>query len=417
MAEEPKRVRYQIYDYTTNKTITPRNGEIFYFSGVESYIQNTLSVIGDGTNQIQNLPFREMINIETAVNISLVPLRINGNKVILQNTSTSGKLIDIGTIGTPYFYDLQPHITVVMKFNGTDWILLSDAIKSIFIDENYVIQNEDYIYNYQINTSTKREIIITLPVLAENLGKELFTIQNIGLGIVRIITQGIDTINGMIELRLYSLNNYVEIYPRAARWSIRNQFITLDSGRINTNDWPTRSLGLANVDYVTLGTPVIGDTITGATSGSTGKIINYNSTTLFLSEVTNGGIFLDNEIITGTLIDGIIFTASVNEPTGNNKNKDTNIYIHQMGDKIQKIRKKFLIYFGDSDINYVEPAELAFSQGPPILNYGYSYFFITTNSIGVRTGAAGLAFIDYPGTRIELTTQDIYYRHYFIIEY
>lgn len=416
MAEEPKRARYLIYDYTTNKTFTPRNGEIFYFSDVASFIKNTLSVVGDGTNQVQNLPFREIINIETSVDISLVPLRISGNILILQNTSTTGKNIDIGITGTPYYYNLQPHIAVMMKFNGTDWILVSDAVKSIFIDDNYVIPNNDYVYNYQVNTSSKKEIIVTLPLIAQNLGKEPFTIQNIRQGIVRIITQGSDTINGMTELRLYSLNNYVEIYPRTVEWAIRNQYVTLDSGRVNTSDWPTRSLGLANVNYdtVTAGAPVIGGVVSGGTSGATGKIVDFNSTTLFLSEVTAGGIFTNNEILSGV---GFTFTALVNEPTGDNKNKDTNINIHQMGDKINQIIKQFIIYNSDDDINYVQPGELAFSQGPPVENYGYSYFYISADSIGLRTGAAGFAYINFAGNRVELTTQDVYYRHYFIIEY
>lgn len=419
MADTIIRPRYEIYNYTSYLTFVPRAGEIMYFTNVESYVNNIISVIGDGINQVQYLPFIEIINIETSISISLNTLRISGNKVIIQNISASPKFIDLGTPGSPNYYELQPNILIMLKFNGTEWVLLTDAIKSIFIDDDYTIQNTDYIYYYKVNTNSKREVTITIPLRADNGSKEPFYIQNIGTGIVRIVRQVSDTINGLTELRLYSENNYVEIYPKPFEWGIRNQFITLDSGRINTNDWTLRSLGLSTVGYdnVTEGTPVIGDIITGGTSGTTGKIVSYDGTTLYLIEVTNGGIFTNNETISGITIDTVTFTALVNEPTGNNKNKDTNIFIQQMALKSYQIQKQFFIYFSDDDNNYVQPSEIAIALLGSSDNYGNGYFFIDNDNITMRTANTGYAFIGFSGTRTILTTEDYYYRHYFKINY
>lgn len=421
MAIIPVGEKYVIYDYNTNKTYAPLEGQIVYLEDVQSYIQNTLSVIGDGTNQVQNLPFREIINIESSINLSLENIRIAGNKTIIHNTAGSIKIqINIGTSGSPKLLDLYSGNMIFLKFNGSNWIELINQ-NQYKVDSTYTITDkENYIY-YKILSEPGNKLV-TLPLYANNKNKKPFIIQNIENGIARINTQGADLINGYLnEVRLYSKNDYVEIYPSETGWSIRNQYVTLDSGIINRTDWTNAKLGTIAIGYdnITLGAPLLGGYIQGVTSGVIGKIEAAGTINLRLIEVQGGGIFLDNEIINGL---DFSFSASVNEPTGSNLNKDTNIGISGpagIADRMHQIETEFLVFPTLDPTAFLKPVSVAYRTTTPLANEysGYTYYWVSDSIIAMSTGIDGISLIDNTGIFVLLQAQDWYYRQFLRIKY
>ena len=116
---------YEIYDYTAyTKTFIPRAGEILYFNNVETWILNTLSVIGDGTSKINELPFREIVYCGITTNISLESYRIQGNIFIIRNNAGVSKTINIGTTGVPSYITLNATEMITLGYT-TIWRYLS----------------------------------------------------------------------------------------------------------------------------------------------------------------------------------------------------------------------------------------------------------------------------------------------------
>ncbi len=415
MAIEQIRQRYVIYDYDIyDKTKILSVGEIRYFNNVEPWIINNLSIIGDGSSQIQFLPFREIIIIETSTGIALDNLRISGNKVLIQNTGSTIIQINIGTSPSPIYVDVQPNITIFFKFNGTAWIPISICNQKL-LERNYTISDTETFQYYKINTTTNQFVNITLPLFVNNQNKLPFYIQNTGSGIVKISTSGADTINGLTEIRLYSRNNFIEVYPGENEWNIKNQDVYIDSGKINRTDWMAAKLGHVVVGYdnITLGNPKTGGFIEGQTSGVIGKIVTFGSANIRLIEITGGGIFQNDETIIGIDFD---FEALVNEPTGNNLNKDTNIHVLNMGNKIQKLLNDFIIYTTDNDTTFLKNISVAYRTTTPLANEysGLSFYYIDNNQIALMTGIDGISVIINIGALIGqyllIDTEDYYYR-------
>ena len=414
MAETPIYERWEIQDYTAfNKTQIPLSGELVYFNNIELWIKNVCHVIGDGTKQVQQLPFIETVIIETTLNISLNNYRISGNITLIHNKNASNTIIvNIGTTGTPINYEVKAGDMVLLKFNGVAWIELKKTGGfTLKLSTDYVIQNVENYNNYFITNNS----IITLPLLSASQNREPFYIVNADTNLKTIITQGSDNLNGFTKIYLYEHGDYVKVFPTAGQWRIYEQNINYDSGRINTNDWTTRSLGTIVLGYDTLvGTIKIGDIVTGGVSGATGKVIYFTGTNIYLYQVTLGGVFTNNATLTFT--GGA--TALVNEPTGTNKNKDTNIYIWGMGDKIQRIDKKFIIHQADNDTAVIEINQVSYYVSPPnAVWYGTTYFFVGNNELALKSAEYGLDFIAFAGTRLLINTQDWYYRHRFRIRY
>lgn len=425
MSIEKVRHRFIPWDYSSEKTKILLDGELRYFKDVESFILNPLSVVGNGIDAIEDLPFVEIINIETIVNISLENLRISGNKILVQNKNTSPVTVNLGTTGTPINYQIFPNFVYFFKFNGSVWIELIDvSCKYKVLDANYtILDNEDYDYYICYNN-----IIITMPNLASNLLKKPFYLVNADGEMKRYIGGGSDTINGFSAYIFnFKKGDFIKLIPTTLSWQIIDQTIFYDTGRVNTNNWVNRQLGNCQVDVDNLSTTIeIGYTVIGITSGATGKVIrivdlgggNYRLT---LYEVTNGGIFLDNEIINfynNSVI--LIGTGQVNQPTGDNKNIDTSMYLPEMSVKNNQIDKKLLIYTADNDNSSIELKPVTYDDystvGTP-RTLGYSWFYAAINRLSMRTATHGLNYINNAGARIEINTQNWYYRNYWRVYY
>jgi len=122
MADIICRRRVTIYDYSGyDTTLIPLVGERRYFDTILTGITQPCSVFGDGVNKVEDLPFLELIDIESNANISLEILRINRNKVIVKNIGGGGIVVNLGTVGVPVNFTLQAAGIKVWKFNGSDW--------------------------------------------------------------------------------------------------------------------------------------------------------------------------------------------------------------------------------------------------------------------------------------------------------
>lgn len=122
MANIPGRQRNIPYDYSTYNTDIPLDGEREYFNSVFAGQQNhALSVLGDGTNQANALPFVEPIIIHATANMSLNDLRISGNRVLVWNTTAGTITVNIGTTGVPDNINLPAYQLLYVYFDGTNW--------------------------------------------------------------------------------------------------------------------------------------------------------------------------------------------------------------------------------------------------------------------------------------------------------
>jgi len=130
MAEELCRIRHEIFDYSTYKTDIPLEGERRYFDGILTGITHPCSVLGDGSSQCDELPFSEVIKIETDVNINLEILKIEGNIVLIKNTDVSSIIINLGTAGVPINHTLESGYIQMFIYNSDGW----ESITSQFID-------------------------------------------------------------------------------------------------------------------------------------------------------------------------------------------------------------------------------------------------------------------------------------------
>jgi hypothetical protein len=125
MAIVDARLKFEVDDYATyNKALIPQDGELWFFNNIlTGIVTDALSVKGDGVTAVSNLPFQEIILIETSTDINIEILRIAQNKVSIENTHASNIIkVNIGTTGTPKYIELLSGASRTFIFNGTSWV-------------------------------------------------------------------------------------------------------------------------------------------------------------------------------------------------------------------------------------------------------------------------------------------------------
>lgn len=119
-------LKYTIYNYGTDDlTEIPEAGEKRYFDTIITGSNSVCHVIGDGSSQINQLPFVSIVDIQTASNVNLETLRIQGNRVIVTNTHSSSITVNIGTTGSPINRTLNADEIVELRFDGSNWLQIS----------------------------------------------------------------------------------------------------------------------------------------------------------------------------------------------------------------------------------------------------------------------------------------------------
>lgn len=123
-----RRAQWEIFDYSTyDLTEVILSGELRYFNNVDTAVQNVLSIQGDGTSQLDALPFRELIIMNITTNDSLESFRIANNRIRVFNNSASTKTIDIGTTGSPNPVNIYAYQSKEYMFDGSDWRELTNS--------------------------------------------------------------------------------------------------------------------------------------------------------------------------------------------------------------------------------------------------------------------------------------------------
>ena len=164
------RRQYTIYDYSVYNFAAniPLEGERRYFDTILTGITHPCSVMGDDVNQCDNLPFLEIVNIETAININIGILEISENRISIHNTGGGDITVTTGA-GT---FTLKSGAIRILKYSGAAWIrypTFFDFLDSIEVTGNLAIQDTDFDEKYRIQGAHT----ITLPTVADNEGIEL----------------------------------------------------------------------------------------------------------------------------------------------------------------------------------------------------------------------------------------------------
>jgi len=143
MAEELCRIRHEIFDYATYKTDIPLEGERRYFDTILTGITHPCSVLGDGSSQCDELPFSEIIKIETDININLEILKIEGNIVLIKNTNVSSITVNLGTAGVPINHTLEAGYIQMFIYNSDGWESITSQFVEVYISDKLGIGTSD----------------------------------------------------------------------------------------------------------------------------------------------------------------------------------------------------------------------------------------------------------------------------------
>ena len=160
MANIPGRQKNVIYDYSAYNFAAniQAEGERRYFDTVFSNTQNLLSVMGDGVNQADDLPFLEPIIIHATGNVNLNDLRLTGNRILLYNTTAATITVNIGTTGIPNNVQLIAYNMLQLYFNGTNWKIVDTfvfhATGNLNLEGLRIIGTKVIVYNTTAATIT-----------------------------------------------------------------------------------------------------------------------------------------------------------------------------------------------------------------------------------------------------------------------
>jgi hypothetical protein len=276
-------------------------------------------------------------------------------------------------------------------------------IKTVSSD-NYVITDIDEVKIINVTTGVA-DRTITLPTLADNQ-ERIITIykEDFSLGDVIIDGEGAETINGNTTIKLPRQYSKLKILAGLSEWKILSIYLSVaDTGWERRSDWTNVHIGSVEVIYDTLvGTFQIGETVTETGgNGATGIIIGDTGTVLTLEQVTNTGVFTNNNVLTGSISGS---TALVDEVTGDNKNVDTNMN-HLFCTNLSNLRAKLLVSTDGTDANSFE-VNLIQTANAEIT--GVTFFQVDTDNITIQTGSGGIRLIENTGATDLIDTENWY---------
>lgn len=299
--------------------------------------------------------------------------------------------------------------------NGTssllDWSIISNGyLRGTTITSSQTVDNNDR-YSVYFSDTSAGDHTITLGTASTFPGKIVHVKQSSTGGRTTVTSGG--TIDGKTNIYIDCFNCYLTLINNGVNnWSILSYKNTIDTGWISCSKWDDRILGSVEIDYDARSSAgadhfTSGEVVTGGTSGATGIIMLdtdlATTGTLTLKLVTSGGIFTNNETITGGTSGT---TALVNEVTGNNKNKDTNLY-HGTGLNTDRYNVKTLV---GASANYNFSVLLTTLLAGTGENKGIFNYQTSTDKTAFYTGTSGIQYLDLTGADVNLLAQDWYFR-------
>lgn len=313
------------------------------------------------------------------------------------------------------FSGLKQQLQNNFRNTRTDLDNIQDQIDAIVHSTNttkdtsadYTITDTDGYSIINVDPSA-RKVTVTLPTLADNLNRKIQIIVGTAGGDVVVEGEGFETINGLASILLGGQYDNLTIIGCATEWRILSGRASIDTGFINTNDWTNRHLGTSQVAYDGMvGSFIVGETITEATSGNTGVITADSGTVLTLKNVTGTGIFTNDRQLTGGTSGA---TANVNEATSN-KNKDTYV-IHNFGYGIQRVRSHFYISEDKTEAKtyYLPSAPWCYPLWAIISTKQTMAWGVDTSQYKLQSGDGSILIINDNGTPTDIDNDDWYYK-------
>lgn len=247
-------------------------------------------------------------------------------------------------------------------------------------------------------------IIVTLPTVGDNANRILkFVRTDSNNSVVKIIPESTETISGLDFLFLTEQYQIIELISDGTNWYVLSGYQIRRTGLMACSDWTNRHIGSAKLTYASASSSfIVGEIITGGTSGDTGIVIGDTGTLLYLIQVTGGGNF-NNETITGTWSG---CTATVAAGIKN----DDNYFSHYIGCDLRQMDVKVLLSSTDDvdgeftfeSISYDNAAGNAETSGVSISRY-------SDDRLLVQTGDEGVMTMDGSGTKTKWDNEDTFY--------
>lgn len=273
---------------------------------------------------------------------------------------------------------------------------------------NYTIRDDEGFSVFEVETGSS-DRTITLPTVADNKNREIVIKKSDAeLGEVIIDGEGAETIEGDLTIELPTQYAMAKLYSNGTEWLVTGLYYRqYDTGWINRSDWTDVQPGSVNVDYDNLsGTFQLGEVVTESVSGNTGIITNDTGSTLILKEVTGGGTFTNNRLLTGADSGA---TADVDETaTGDTKNKNSNV-THNLDSNQSQLAMYFYVSSDGTDANSILIGTVD-SVGSSGSDFGHTARFSSVNELQIATTTAGLIFVNAVGNAEIINTDDWYYK-------
>jgi hypothetical protein len=274
-------------------------------------------------------------------------------------------------------------------------------------DSPYTIGDTDGDSRYLIDPSGG-DVSITMPTLAANLSKTYFFTQISEGGRVTIDGEGAETIGGSASIYFQGKNDRLRVTGHDSEWSIDYYYAHYDTGWQNRSDWTAVQIGTSTFDYDgATGTATIGGVVT---DGTVSGIIQSDSNpggaagTFVVKNISGGtGLWTNDAAITAT--GG--WSGLVNEPAGNNKNQDTDIF-HEYGkNDLALLSVKMIISTDKTSANAFRHSSGG-EDGSS--DYGFNFRGVDANNLYTEWAKGGIKYIDTAGDIQTLDTEDWYYR-------
>lgn len=306
------------------------------------------------------------------------------------------------TFDSTYNYLIQSTVA-----DSTYYRIAGDTLKSgiknasvYSIVADYIITDTDGYDTICVNPTTG-DVLITLPTLADNIGRKITVKVTHAGGRVTVDGEVAETIDGDASVYLQGQYDYITIEAKATGWNIISLRQTWQSGWLTRNDWTAVEFGSCELAYDNLGGAgfTVGEWIEDGTSGARGIIMADSGTVLKLKNV-NGLVFAENNEIVG---DTSAETADVDTPLP--KNADTDVH-HMLGKNIRELNIKwFMSADGTENNSYeIKPVETGNSAT------GWIIYQTDTNSFELQSGTNGINFLNANGTNAILDVEDEFYQ-------
>jgi hypothetical protein len=256
--------------------------------------------------------------------------------------------------------------------------------------------SDDYDMYLLEHGNTTKEIIVELPLLANNQGK-IKRIKAVGDGIARFYGNGgTEQSEGKVSQYIMSNNDEIWVLAAPSEWKILKHTLRMRIGGFNMADWTSRNIGsvIVTMDNV-VGTYEIGELVKEYSdaahttpTGRYGRVRAFTATTLTLMFCDGLSTFTNNYYLLGQN------SGATSDVNGNSKDVSTGLY-HYTGYQSKDFHVS--VRWGAST-TFVESTAIALHQattdtinhyGVAIIDKSSDYFIIQTASGGVEIQSDG----------------------------